>query len=70
MEIVNMANMIEHSNFVAFKMKQEWEDEIKEEEDEYIKRGLIKRCMNCCKKLLECKCGHSHNEVGSTYWGY
>lgn len=63
-----MAKMIEHSNFVAFKMKQEWENEILAEDDEKIKMGLTKRCVNCHKAILKCGCiGHTYR---STYWGY
>lgn len=58
-----MIKMIEHSNFVAFKMKQEWEDEILAEDDEKIKAGLTKRCMSCHKP--NCKCQDTQ-----FYWGY
>jgi len=63
-----MADMIEHSNFVAFKMKQEWEDDIAKENEEKIKMGLTKKCMNCHKEVEKCGCiGHT---LDSTYWGY
>ena len=48
--------MIEHSNFVAFKMKQEWEDDIAKENEEKIKMGLTKKCMNCHKEVEKCDC--------------
>ena len=35
-----MADMIEHSNFVSFKMKQEWEEDIAKEDEEKTKMGL------------------------------
>ena len=63
-----MADMIEHSNFVAFKMKQEWEDDIAKENEEKIKMGLTKKCMNCHEPIATCGCiGHT---LDSTYWGY
>ena len=58
-----MANMIEHSNFVVFNMKQEWEDEMVKEDDEKIKAGLTKKCMSCHKP--NCKCKDSQS-----YWGF
>ena len=58
-----MANMIEHSNFVVFNMKQEWEDEMVKEDDEKIKAGLTKKCMSCHKPNCKCKDTQS-------YWGY
>ena len=74
-----MADMIEHSNFVVFKMKQEWEDEmVKEqdkrikiglkEQDERIKMGLTCKCRNCHKDVKKCSC-IGLTEV-STYWGF
>lgn len=63
-----MADMIEHSNFVSFKMKQEWEEDIAKEDEEKTKMGLTLRCMNCHKVIVKCECiGHTSN---STYWGY
>ena len=63
-----MADMIEHSNFVAFKMKQEWEEDIAKEDEEKTKMGLTLRCMGCHKAIVKCKCiGHTSN---STYWGF
>ena len=58
-----MADMIEHSNFVAFNMKQEWEDEMVKEDDEKIKAGLTKKCMSC--QQPNCKCKDTQS-----YWGY
>ena len=67
-EIVDMANMIEHSNFVVFNMKQEWEDDIAKEDEEKTKMGLTRRCMNCHKAVATCGCiGHT---LDSTYWGF
>ena len=63
-----MANMIEHSNFVVFNMKQEWEDDIAKEDEEKTKMGLTRRCMNCHKAVATCGCiGHT---LDSTYWGF
>ena len=63
-----MADMIEHSNFVAFKMKQEWEEDIAKEDEEKTKMGLTRRCMNCHKAVATCGCiGHT---LDSTYWGF
>jgi len=63
-EIVNMADMIEHSNFVSMHhMKQEWEDEMVKEDEEKIKMGLTKKCMSCHKSNCGCK-------DTQTYWGY
>ena len=63
-EIVNMADMIEHSNFVSMHhMKQEWEDEMVKEDEEKTKMGLTKKCMSCHKSNCEC-------EDTQTYWGY
>tara|TARA_R110001632_G_scaffold144204_1_gene260428 strand:- start:27 stop:251 length:225 start_codon:yes stop_codon:yes gene_type:complete len=74
-----MASMIEHSKFVSMHhMKQEWEDEMVKEDDEKIKAGLTKKCMNCHKPLVKtdkitltvCNCvGHTKDKV-STYWGF
>jgi len=62
-----MADMIEHSNFVSMHhMKQEWEDEMVKEDEEKIKMGLKKRCLNCHMKVNECDC-YLQNQ---TYWGY
>ena len=68
-ETVNMANMIEHSNFVSMHhMKQEWEDEMVKEDEEKTKMGLTRRCMNCHKAAATCGCiGHT---LDSTYWGF
>tara|TARA_B110000459_G_scaffold149021_1_gene162400 strand:+ start:697 stop:888 length:192 start_codon:yes stop_codon:yes gene_type:complete len=63
-----MASMIEHSNFVVFNMKQEWEDDIAKEDEEKTKMGLTRRCMNCHKAVATCGCiGHT---LDSTYWGF
>ena len=63
-----MADMIEHSNFVVFNMKQEWEDDIAKEDEEKTKMGLTRRCMNCHKAVATCGCiGHT---LDSTYWGF
>ena len=65
-----MASMIEHSNFVSMHhMKQEWEDEMVKEDEENIKMGLTRRCMNCHKAVVKCDCiGHAKDKA-STYWG-
>ena len=65
-----MASMIEHSKFVSMHhMKQEWEDEMVKEDDEKIKMGLTRRCMNCHKAVVKCDCiGHAKDKA-STYWG-
>ena len=65
-----MADMIEHSNFVAFKMKQEWEDELVAEDDAKIKMGLTKKCMNCHKAVVKCDCIGQREDLSSTYWGF
>jgi|TARA_R110001599_G_scaffold252242_1_gene452257 hypothetical protein len=64
-----MASMIEHSNFISVhELKQQWEDDIVAEDEEKIKMGLTKRCMNCHKAVATCDCiGHT---LDSTYWGY
>ena len=42
--------------------------EIKVKDDEKIKMGLTKKCMNCHKEVEKCGCiGHT---LDSTYWGY
>ena len=68
-EIVDMVKMIEHSNIVSVhELKRQWEDELVKEDDEKIKMGLTKKCMNCHKEVEKCGCiGHTLN---STYWGY
>jgi hypothetical protein len=64
-----MADMIEHSKFISVhELKQQWEDELVAENEEKIKMGLIKKCMNCHEPIATCGCiGHTLN---STYWGY
>ena len=64
-----MASMIEHSKFISIhELKQQWEDDIVAEDEEKIKMGLTKRCMNCHKTIVKCDCiGHT---LDSTYWGY
>ena len=48
-----MASMIEHSNFISVhELKQQWEDDIVAEDEEKIKLGLTKRCMNCDKAVI------------------
>ena len=65
-----MASMIEHSKFVSMHhMKQEWEDEIVKEDDEKIKMGLTRRCMNCHKAVVKCDCVGHAKDKSSTYWG-
>ena len=51
-----MADMIEHSNFVAYKMKQEWEDDIAKENEEIFvpkkaKSIIIKKNKDSIKIL-------------------
>jgi len=65
-----MADMIEHSNFVAFNMKQEWEDDIAKEDEEKTKMGLTKRCINCHKVVVKCDCIGHQKDLTSTYWGF
>ena len=49
-------------------LKRQWEDELVKEDDEKIKMGLTKKCMNCHKEVEKCGCiGHT---LDSTYWGY
>jgi hypothetical protein len=69
MEIVNMADMIEHSKFISVhELKQQWEDDIVAEDEEKTKMGLTRRCMNCHKAVATCGCiGHT---LDSTYWGF
>jgi hypothetical protein len=64
-----MASMIEHSNFISVhELKQQWEDDIVAEDEEKIKMGLTRRCMNCHKAVATCGCiGHT---LDSTYWGF
>ena len=58
METVNMVSI--------FKKKQEWEDDITKENEENIKMGLKRKCMNCHTKATLCEC-HLQTQ---TYWGY
>ena len=50
-------------------MKQEWEDEMVKEDDEKIKMGLTRRCMNCHKAVVKCDCVGHAKDKSSTYWG-
>jgi hypothetical protein len=58
METVNMVSI--------FKRKQEWEDDITKEDEENIKMGLKRKCMNCHTEATLCEC-HLQTQ---TYWGY
>ena len=47
----------------TFHLKQEWEDDIAEEDEEKIKTGLKRKCMNCHQVNCDCK-------DAQTYWGF
>ena len=66
-----MADMIEHSNFISIhQMKQDWEDDIAQEDEEKTKMGLTRKCINCHKAVVKCDCvGHTKDKA-STYWGF
>jgi hypothetical protein len=49
-----------------FKMKQEWEDDITKENEENIKIGLKRKCMNCHREVALCECYLQKQ----TYWGF
>ena len=65
-----MASMIEHSKFVSVhELKQQWEDDIVAEDEEKIKMGLTKKCINCHKAVVKCDCVGHAKDKSSTYWG-
>ena len=47
----------------TFHLKQEWEDDITKEDEEKIKIGIKRKCMNCHPVNCDCK-------DAQTYWGF